>query len=210
MNINSMIAEIRYHLNDIEGLGFPDALLTEFIEDGLCMLYSLKPEDFTVRRVHHATVGSVQCVDDCCDKLISVDAKSDACGNILDGIKSSRMKPPRQFGKKSIPHAVGQYSVYLRDNDNNSFDVAPPIKAGEAVYFLITCAENPSIDDDGNIPDCPHHQALLHYVLYRANNMETESQSSIAIARSEYAYFFELLNIKRKLDKEAKEDAASE
>lgn len=210
MHINSMVAEIRYHLNDIEGLGYPDALLKEFIEDGLCMLFSLKPEDFTVRRVHKATAGSVQCVNDCCDKLISVDGKSDACGNILDGIKSGRIKPPRQFGKKTIPHAVGQYTVYLRDNDNNSFDVAPPIKPGEDVYFLITCAEKPSIDKDGNIPDCPHHQALIHYVLYRAYNMETESQSSIAIARQEYAYFFELLNIKRKLDKESKEDAASE
>lgn len=212
MKLDSMVAEIRYHLNDIEGLGYPDALLKEFIDDGLCMIYTMKPEDFTVRRIKKADEGTVQCIDDCCDKLISVDAQTDACGNYLKGIKKGEIDNARKFGKKSVklPADKQQFTVYIRDNIKDSFDIYPPVGKDEDVYFLMTCTTPPSIDEDGNIPDCPYHQALLHYVLYRANSVETESQSSISIARQEYAYFYELLGIMRKLDKEVTEDAKSE
>lgn len=210
MTLDSFIAEIRYHLNDIEGLGYPDALLTEFVRDGLCMIFKLAPEDFTVKRVKKADVGSVQCLDDCCDVLVSVDAQSDACGNILKGVKQGEIKVGNAFNKRSVPKSLLHYTVQIRDAIKDSFDVYPPVEKGEAVYFLITCAEQPVIAEDGTIPDCPHHQALLHYVLYRAYSVETESATSIAIARQEYQYFYQLMGMIRALDKEVSEDATSE
>lgn len=210
MSLSTLISEIRYHLNDIEGLGFPDPLLKAFIADGLCLIAQLKPDEFTQRRVMPAQIGSIQCVGDCCDQLISIDGQSDACGNIIKGVKHGRKNPPRLFAKPSAkrPATNRQYTVTIRDNAKDSFDVYPPITADDDVYFLLTCKYVPSLDD-GSIDACKHHQALLHYVMYRAYSVETESATSRAVAQQEYAYFFQLLGIQRQLANEVSEDAAS-
>ncbi len=164
---------------------------------------------YTKRQVMKAQAGSVQCLNACCDSLISVDAETDACGNIVKGLKYGRINDVRRFNKKGIPKDKQQYTVEIRDKVKDSFDISPPVKDDEEVYFLITCTQKPNIDD-GELPDCSHHQALLHYVLYRAYSVETESQTSIAMARQEYAYFYELMNGMRMLEKEIKEDPKSD
>ncbi len=208
MNVTSLIAEIRYHINDIEGLGYPDELLKEFISDGLCMVYKLAPHDFTKRQLFKAQTGSVQCLNSCCDSIVSVDAQTDACGNVIKGVKNGRISAVRSFNKKSVKPKHKQYTVELRDNIKDSFDVAPPVKADEDIYFLITCTQKPSIDDE--LPNCAYHQALLHYVLYRAYSIETESQTSMSNAQREYAYFYQLVTGLSAMEKEIKEDTKSD
>lgn len=207
MKVSSIIAELRYQLNDQEALGFSDALLREWIEDGLCMIYTLAPAQFQQRQVVKANAGTAQCVA-CCDKILSVDGQSDACGNVLDGVKVGDVTRAMRFRKKGIPH-FGQYTVSIRNAGGNLFDVYPPIKAGEEVYFLVTCTAPPSIDDNDEIDDCAYHQALLHYVLYRAYSVESESATSRNIADQEYRYFFELMGVEIKVSKEVNEHATS-
>lgn len=206
MKLTALLSEIRYHLNDEEALGFTDGLLTEFIYDGLCMIYQLSPDDFTERRVIQATTGSVQCAT-CCSRILSVDGQSDACGNILKGVKQGKVADAARFGKKNVPKR-GRYTVEVKKNSQNSFDVYPAILPDETVYFLLTCA-NPPVIEEGEIPDCKYHQALLHYVLYRAYSVESESATSRSIADQEYRYFYELMGITRKLAQEVVKDAES-
>ncbi|MBE2895537.1 hypothetical protein HPC38_01420 [Pasteurellaceae bacterium HPA106] len=211
MKLSSIINELRMQLNDAESLGFSDELLEEWIEDGLCMIYSLVPDQFKERIVIQAEAGTVQCAA-CCDKLISVDGQSDACGNVIEGVKIGDVNSAMRFKKKNIPH-LGQYTVSIRNVGNNLFDVYPPIRSDEEVYFLVTCANPLSIVRDENgeaeLPDCKHHQALIHYVLYRAYSVESESQTSRAIADQEYRYFFELMGIERNLSQGVVNNAAS-
>lgn len=196
MNVTSLIAEIRYHLNDIEKLGYSDKLLKEFIRDGLCLIVKLAPQDFTKRHIFKANIGSVQCLNSCCQTLISVDAQTDACGNILQGVKLGHIK--HAFNKKSVKRK--QFTVEIRENVKGSFDVSPAIKEDEDIYFLITCVEQPSLKD--RLPNCVYHQALLHYALYRAYGIESESQTSMALSSQEYTRFYQLLSGVRAIEKQ--------
>ena len=175
MKARSIITEARYQLHDLNAHGFPDELLIEFINDGLCLIYQLKPEAFAKSRLHQASVGDVQCLDSCCDRLLSVDAISDACGNTLDIVRQGSTKQAFLFDKAPInQHAR---TVKLKANVLNEFYVHPPIGPDEVVYFRVTCTVQPEavtgLSDD--IPGCAHHEALLNYIFYRAYATESES-----------------------------------
>ncbi len=199
MNVESLVTEIRYHLNDIEGLGYPDKLLKEFISDGLCLIAKLSPEEFTSRQIFKANTGTVQCLNDCCSRLISVDGQTDACGNILQGVKLGKIN--QAFKKKSVKRK--QFTVEIRENVKGSFDVSPAVKEDEDIYFLLTCVQQPSIDDD--LPNCAYHQALLHYALYRAYGIESESQTSMTLSQQEYNRFYQFMGGMRAIEKQVNE-----
>lgn len=201
MKVQSLINEIRIQLSDARGLGYPDNLLIEFINDGLCMIYQLKPEDFATSRVLQANQGAVQCLDACCDRLISVDGVSDACGNPVDIMREGSVKMAQAFDKRPVNAHARTFS--LRPNVNNEFVVHPPVRADETVYFLVTCTTPPdpvqSVND--HIPDCANHEALTNYILYRAYLLETESATSAELAGRMYNQLFQLIGVERVTDR---------
>lgn len=206
MKAQSLINELRYHLGDLGALGYPDALLIEYINDGLRLIYDLKPEDFAVSLILPAQPGSVQCVNACCDRLVSVDALCDACGNTLEGVRQVSVKTAEAFNKAPINRHL--YAWTLRDIDPTQFIVHPPIQTGQDVHFRITCTCPPdavhSIGDA--LPDKLNSQALLHYCLYRAYAVESDSQSSSAQAQIHYQNMMQLLTGQRQIDRELHQD----
>lgn len=204
MKVSSMLMELRYQLADLRGLAYPDELLMEWINDGLCFIHQTLPESFSKTQVIPATIGSVQCVSDCCTKLFSVDAVTDACGNPLP-IKScssfhllreGSIKMAESFQKRGVK---GARTVQLNHKVENQFFVNPPIIEGENVYFRVTCSSppNPVSSKDEDLPDCEHHEALFHYVLYRAYLTEMDSPNSHALSGEAYQRALSLLVLER-------------
>lgn len=198
MKVKSLITEIRYQLSDLRKQGYPDDLLIEFINDGLCFIQSLRPEDFTKSVVYKAKCGSLQCVNDCCERLVSVDAISDCCGNTIDFIKKGNVEQAMSFDKSTPGGPARIYS--MKKAGKNEFIVHPPIKPNEEVYFRVTCTGSPdAIDIDGDVPGCANHEALLRYVWYRAYAIETESATSMALSDRHYTRLMQLIGIQRDL-----------
>lgn len=209
MKAQSLINELRYHLGDLGALGYPDALLLEYINDGLRLIYDLKPEDFAVSLILPAQPGSVQCIHSCCDRLVSVDALSDTCGNTLEPVRQVSVKTAEAFNKAPINRHL--YAWTLRDIDPTQFTVHPPIKSDQDVYFRITCTCPPeaihsSADD---LHDQLNSQALFHYCLYRAYAVESDSQSSAAHAQTHYQNMMQLITGERQIDRELHQDNRS-
>lgn len=206
MKLKSLIAETRYQLGDLRGVGYPDDLLIEFINDGLCLIYNLVPEKFARSRILQANVGDVQCLDECCDKLLSVDAIVDACGNYLDVIRQGSVKMGQAFDKAPINKGARTWKA--RANVENEFYVHPPVRHDEVLYFRVTCTSPPDavrgMEDD--IPGCLHHEALLNYVFSRAYAIETESQSSASLSQMYFQRMQQLLGLQRATDQSMRED----
>lgn len=201
MKAKALITEARYQLSDIRGEGYPDDLLLEFINDGLCFIYQLKPEFFAHSQTLQANQGVVQCLGDCCDRLLSVDGIADACGNHVDIIRKGSVSQALAFDKPAINAHARTYSI--RPNVKNEFWVHPPIRADEVLYFRVTCTTPPeavqSLND--NVPDCSNHEALLYYILYRAYLVETESATSMQLANQMYAQIMQLIGVERLTDR---------
>lgn len=202
MKASSLLAEIRYDIADLRAHGYPDAILMEYINDGLCFIYSLRPELFTQSQVYKAKCGSLQCVGDCCDRLVSVDAITDCCGNTIDHVKQGSTSMARQFDKGSIPGGAARVHSFTKNN-SKEFVVEPPVGANEELYFRITCTSPPkSVDATGELPGCFNHEALLRYVKYRVYGTETESATSMQLSDRHYQRMLELLGLQRKLIEE--------
>lgn len=206
MRLRGLIRELRLMINDAEGLGYSEDFLIEVINDGLCLIYQLRPEAFAVSRLLPAQLGGVQCINDCCDRLISVDGITDDCGNPIAHIRQGSVKTSRSFDKSAI--GGSGYVFSLRDGVSNQFEVAPAIAKQGQFSFRITCTSKPAalqgLDDE--VPDCTHHEALLNYALYRLYAVETDSAVSQQLSARYYNQMMQLLGIERALAQEILED----
>lgn len=210
MKTESFLNKIRLLVGDIEGLGYSDELLIEFINDGLCLIHSMRPDWFVESLVVEAQVGAVQKLPACCAKLFSVDAVCDACGYPLDLLLQNSVKMARAFNKKPMREAHAR-SFFIRDSVPDAFEVHPPVLPDEELFFRVTVSVLPdavtSLNDE--LPECKMQEALLHYVLYRVYSVETESVTSVNLAESHYSKLFAYLGVERASDREVLEDNAT-
>lgn len=204
MKVSSILMELRYQLADVRALSYPDELLLEWLNDGLCFIHQALPEAFARTQVVRAVAGSVQCVDDCCTELFSVDAVTDVCGSPLP-IKTCSSEHLLRTGSVRMAEAFqkrnskGARTVQLSPKVSQQFWVNPPVSDNEELYFRVTCSSPPepvtALSDD--LPDCKHHEALFHYVLYRAYLTEMDSPSSHALSNEAYQRVISLLGLER-------------
>lgn len=197
-----LLEELRLELGDVDKLGYSDALLIEFVNDAMCHIAQMKPEQFASPMVMKASKGEVQCIGDCCDSLISVDGVVDRQGNPIAFINEGDTGLDKAFSKKPIATTNKSYTFTLREEASRFFEVSPPVKPSEDVYFRITCVKLPeklSIDDD--MKGCKFHELVIHYVMYRALSMETESQTSINSANNHLKIFYDLITLDKKMDR---------
>lgn len=198
-----LIEELRLQLGDVDKLGYPDALLAEFVKDAMCLIVQLRPERFAKPVIMKASRGEVQCVSDCCSQLLSVDGVVDKYGNPLNYISEGDMSLAKAFTKESMAGTQTSYTFAMRDDAKGFFEVSPPIKPSDDVYFRITCVTAPDELGLGDTFDsCGYHELVINYALYRAYSMETESQTSIALGNNHLKFFYDTLSLERKVDKE--------
>lgn len=196
-----LLQELRLQLGDVDKLGYPDALLIEFVNDAMYHIAEMKPEQFARPMVMKARKGDVQCISDCCSKLISVDGVVDKKGNPLAFINEGDTSLDKAFSKKPMATANKTYTFSMRDDATTFFEVSPPIKPSEDVYFRITCVKMPdalTIDDEVGQK---YHELIIHYALYRALSTETESQTSVNTANNHLKIFYEMITLDKRMDK---------
>lgn len=195
-----LLQELRLQLGDVDKLGYPDALLVEFVNDAMYHIAELRPEQFARPVTMKARKGDVQCISDCCSKLISVDGVVDKRGNPIAFINEGDPSLDKAFSKKPIKTATTSYTFSMRKDADTFFEVSPPIKPSEDVYFRITCVRMPeplTIEDEVGHK---YHELVVHYAMYRALSTETESQSSVNAANNHLKLFYDLITLDRKLD----------
>lgn len=198
-----LIEELRIQLNDTEAIWLGDELIAQFIKDAMCLIAQLRPERFTKARIMKANRGELQCVPACCSKLISVDGVTDKCGNPLNYISEGSTALAKAFTKQAMDDVETSYTFSIVSAPSGQFEVSPPIKPSQDVYFRITCVEVPTTPDmDENFGNCSIRELVLHYALYRAYYMETESKTSLAMGDRHLKMFYDLLQLQRKIDQE--------
>lgn len=197
-----LLQELRLQLGDVDKLGYPDALLVEYVNDAMYHISELRPEQFASPMTMKARKGEVQCIGDCCSSLISVDGVVDKQGNPIAFINEGDTGLDKAFSKKPITTANKTYTFTLRDDASKFFEVSPPVKPSEDVYFRITCVKSPeplAIDDE--ITSHKYHELIIHYAMYRALSAETESQTSVNTANSHIKLFYDLITLDKKMDR---------
>ncbi len=201
--MKNLIQEIRYKLNDVEKLAYSDDLLVRFVNGALCLISELRPERFAKSHIMKAKRGAIQCVGGCCANLLSVDDVVDKHGNPINYLKKGDVDMDKAFNKSSTNGFKVGYTFNLSSQSENTFVVHPPIKATDEVYFLVTCVEKPqAMNIDDTFKNCSMRELIIHYVMYSAYSVETESQTSVALADRHIKLFYDILGLERKVDKE--------
>ena len=209
MKLKDVLARIRIDINDRDKDRFEDAILTDYINEALEELFQLVPSLFAKTMVVKLTEGEIQqpC---CCDKLLSVDALTDAHGNTTSELRETNTAATVAFGKKNCGagSATDRPTSYnMLPNSENKFSVSPPLKPGADAWARVTCAIRPCEilpDLEADVPWCvsQKYSSIIDYVVYRALGTEHESQTSRAISEARRRVFLENLGYANAVDQQ--------
>jgi hypothetical protein len=168
-------------------VGYPEPLLIQWFNDGLCLLARWRPDLFARTREVVLAPGSQQEVVDC-----------GVFGSVVSTVlPDGREVPARRtnytasqvWTKPSCLRPAGQYIV-----DSYSFDTAqkttfyvhPPVPPGKPVRAKVVCAQTPpnlsvaDLDQDVDA-DCYQVAMVKHYVLAQAYSQDTD-QTNLPLA----------------------------
>lgn len=200
MKLKDVLARIRVDINDRDKDRFEDEILTDYVNEALEELFQLVPSLFAKTMVVKLTEGEIQqpC---CCDKLLSVDALTDAHGNTISELRATNTAAATAFGKKNCGTGSGTdkpASYNMLPNSENKFSVSPPLKPGADAWARVTCAIRPCEilpDLEADVPwyVSQKYASIVDYVVYRALGTEHESQTSRAISEGRRRSFLENL-----------------
>lgn len=205
MKLSSLLSRIRIDIADRDKDRFEDAILIDYVNEALDEIFKLYPSIFKKTVVYRLQEGDVQqpC---CCDKLISVEALTDANGVKVGELRKTDTSATISFGKNNCAKKDSVPSEYSLDKETPSFTVTPPVKPGQEFYARITCAVKPCeipFDLETELPwyVSDRYASIIDYVIYRALGTEHESQTSRAISESRKRDFLESLGYSIKSDK---------
>lgn len=204
MNTADFIIRVRLDYNDMDADRIEDAVIVDYLQEGVAELFKLNPNGFLKTVVAKLQDGDLQqpC---CCDLLYSVDAITDAHGNKIAEFKEVDDSAAMAFGKRNCtPKASQNRSFSKVANSDNQFTVKPPISPNDNLYARLTCAVMPKMqNEDENKPLDPaitqHYAALVDYVLYRLFGAETESATSQQKSAFHYKQFLDSILLKEQI-----------
>lgn len=209
MKLKDVLARIRIDINDRDKDRFEDAILTDYVNEALEELFQLTPLLFAKTMVVKLTEGEIQqpC---CCDKLLSVDALTDAHGNTISELRATNTAATVAFGKKNCVtgSATDRPTSYnMLPNSENKFSVSPPLKPGADAWARVTCAIRPCEilhDLEADVPwyVSQKYSSIIDYVVYRALGTEHESQTSRALSDARRRAFLENLGYTKAVDQQ--------
>lgn len=209
MKLKDILARIRIDINDRDEDRFENAILTDYINEALDELFQLVPSLFAKTMVVKLSEGEIQqpC---CCDKLLSVDALTDAHGNTVSELRATSTAAATAFGKKNCGTGLATdkpTSYNMLPNSENKFTVSPPLKPGADAWARVTCAIRPceiTTDLEADVPwyVSQKYSSIIDYVVYRALGTEHESQTSRAISEARRRAFLENIGYAHAVDKQ--------
>lgn len=209
MKLKDVLARIRIDINDRDKDRFEDEILVDYINESLEELFQLVPALFEKTMVVKLSEGELQqpC---CCDKILSVDALTDAHGNTIEELRKTNTAAATAFGKKNCGTGSATdkpKSFNLLPNSENKFEVHPPLKPGVDAWVRLTCAIRPCeipFDLEADVPwyVSQKYSSIIDYVVYRALGTEHESQTSRAISEARRRAFLENLGYVSAVEKQ--------
>lgn len=203
LNARELVQRARGIINDPEKVRWSDDALVDYLNEGLSLLQSMRPDSFTKTIELDLVPGSRQQVPEGVDKLLDVTSNVTATGgeggpvNEADYALSRKITDTCSGGED---REVENYSVV--SHDPKTFFVSPPVAAGTTRKVMArvvmdapyTCA----LDIEGCI-DVPrkHSAALVDWILHRAYLLDMESQYARLASSSAFERFYRVLDSSR-------------
>lgn len=205
------IFRLRYDINDVEKDWFEsDEVLIDYLNDGLCEVFVLRPELYTKPVKVRLQEGDMQCVPDCC-RFYGIDSIVDSEGRVIASIRQKKRDDVLDWrgascltaGNKNKPGIDREYSI--DDMTRSRFYIKPPVKKGQDVYARVNMAckpENLKFDLEQSLDwlDCEIRNPAYAWALYRALSANRESASALAAANLYQKEFFSLLKLRLDTD----------
>lgn len=193
MKLADFILRVRLDYNDIDSDRVEDALIEDYLKEGVAEMFKLNPAKFLKTVVAELDDSDLQqpC---CCDLLYSVDAITDAHGNFIAELKKVDDSASTAFGKKHCVRKNNSTRSYSKvAGTDNQFTVKPPISPNEKVYARLTCAVKPDLNSTEALEEAlnEHYANLVDYVLHRLFGAETESATSQNKSMFHYKQFMD-------------------
>lgn len=215
--VGSLVARARSILRDKKVQGreqlWPDAVLTDYLNEGLALLQSLRPDSFVRTVTLTLSPGSYQTIPDDYDQLVEVMDNTDggvtpvSYGPVSEADDNAR-NAIQDFNCADEPCAKAsgdadayRVSTFSRSGtDLRGFHVQPPVPAGQRPKVTARVVANPPCHYD--VTACvgvprKHEAALVDWMLHRAWSTDIESEFAFRSAAAAHDRFYLVVNSAR-------------
>jgi hypothetical protein len=198
-------------VTDHEG-SWSDTAIVDYINEGIGLLQSLRPDAFIKLINLRLTPGVKQVAPEGIDRIAEVLNATDADGNIIGDIQrrsdTALSRLPANVGCSGNPdvtdtctnaEAYVATSATINDFDPRSFDIYPPPPRNADSYVCVRavmdppcfCANRPGEEFD--IP-VKFHAAIIDWVIHRAYLRDIESTYAIAQSTNAFNRFYTIIS----------------
>lgn len=186
--LNQALRQVAATLKDLapgqEFSGWPQDLLLQWFNEGVCILAAWRPDLFSATRVVTLQPGSEQTVSGC-DRFGRVISQVNPDGTETNVRKTSFAataswtKPPCR--KQVADYALSSYR--FDPTQKRTFYVEPPVPGGAEVKVRIVCSGAPPALEMGNMNDevdldCYQFTMVKHYMLAMAYSQDSDSSNN--------------------------------
>ena len=163
-----------------------------YLNEGRCLIASLNPSFYAVRKTFKLDAGSVH--DLCeCENITKVHGQTD------DGcIVTDSAKFPTEWGCESGKDK-GKFKLRSIKAGVDYITAKPPVPEGVDVHVMVSCTPKELGDatSEKNLSKCSDAMALSEWALYRGTLKDSDGEGlSIQVAQLHLRAFLDLTNIK--------------
>lgn len=202
MDLTSWLTRLRHDLGDpFKRRWKDDAILLDYLNEGLCELYAARPELFSQTCKHKLMPGGEQCIDDCC-KVLCVVGIYDADGVRVASVTEDKEGDPElDYPLKKPSCLTGDLlkcvtrTVHRYSGAESCFGIQPPIDKCDDLYVKVeqACQPKPlTMDLEGDIDGligCSKRGPVLHYALAMARRSPGASAGERSMAAEDMQLF---------------------
>lgn len=207
MKLRDVLDALAQDLNDNKPSGtmptrWERSQLLRYFNEGLCHVYTVKPNEFAELQLVKLEPGSIQKVCGC-KQLLRIFGQTDETGLVVRDIPSMDFTIATRWTKKGCPAPLGEdyriTGLAMEALDNGHFRVYPPVPPGEDVFINVLCANPPTpytlADEDVELDDCQAVSAARQWVMFAALMVDDESEVGMAAAKIHAELFFSILDV---------------
>lgn len=184
-------------------------LLLSFINEGLAVIATYKPQNFVKPFIYKLTSGVTQ--QPLYKVIGTITEQVDAAGNHIGFIRASQGSTVLRWSKPACNINPADYRVtmvYSAAKSSSSFDVSPPVPAGADVYVKLQAVMPPAELTEANMSDQVAENQYLaplrQWVLFRALADSRDSTAEQGEAWKHEKSFYTLLGVQYKMEQTLK------